>query len=1085
MKILRILEKSSGNMKKKALFKNFYRTVFRTLPKFFSILFLIALGVMVFVGLKITSPIMRRSVEKRVKDGNLYDFKISSTYGLLRDDEEIISNLSNLKEVEFGYSINLKDETKGSDFHIESMPEKISLVKVTEGSSINSQDEILLDERLKSIYSVGDIISFSDVNKPTIFDEEVKKLKFNKFKVVGFVESPEVITTTVRNTTDNAYLGIVSKDAFDFTYFSYAKIIFSDINDLKMETGKFDRLKSERKTHLQELFENRPIEVHSLIYSQKKKILDENKTKLQKNKSNLENSENELEQNQKRLENGTNDVRTAFANLDYNKKNFVNTINKKIESLNSSKNKLYSKREELTKNLSELVTKNKGLVLKKEEINSEKVQLNKAISDVNAKLETLEKNRVLIAEKEYNQKKEALNSELKELNLKVSETETYLDEVEKGILQTSEGIKKIEDGKTKIASELEKIENGYAEVDKAYNEGIAKFDAYYEKLVETKEKIESGSLDLERGKEKIEDAKEKIEDANKKISEGDEILSKLLDPIYEIEDSFSQVGVSNVYFAADGIYGVSNVFSIFFYFIALLVCLTTMTRTVDEDRVQIGTLKALGYSDVDIAKQYFYYGLSASILGGVIGAMLGFKVISPLVYNSYLKAFIFEKVFDSYYPMIVILGILIAVVCTAVVSYIACINSLKEKISSLMRPKAPKSGGKVLLERLPFLWKELSFLQKVTLRNVFRYKLRLSMTIIGVLGCMALLVLGFGIKDSLNGLSELQYEKYTKYHLSVSYNPMDLTEKQNKFDEMIRNNNDIKDSIDLSIKSAQINSNVKFSEKVAVLTTNDFEKFSEFFGLYTGTEKINSLDDGIYINRKISEKFKVSIGDELNFITNNKNYTSKITGIFENQVGNYIIMNDKIHERIFLKKAINNSKLLILKDSSDVGIKKVVNEIEKDPIVVNVMNIKMLKTVLDDVSYSVNSIILVIIICSGFLSIVVLYSLSNINISERKREIATLKVLGFYPTEIDKYIYKETFILTIIGIFLGVFVGDLLHKNIMEQLAMDSVRFFNKIYILSYVYSACITLFFTFVVYLIVKIVLSKIKMIESLKDVE
>ena len=254
---------------------------------------------------------------------------------------------------------------------------------------------------------------------------------------------------------------------------------------------------------------------------------------------------------------------------------------------------------------------------------------------------------------------------------------------------------------------------------------------------------------------------------------------------------------------------------------------------------------------------------------------------------------------------------------------------------------------------------------------------------------------------------------------------------------------------------------------------------------YHGNEKIEKLDDGIYINKKLSEKFSLVVGDEISFISNNKEYKGVVAGVFENHVGNFFVMNENTYEKTFFKRPIKNTKLLILNDGSKENIEKVINEVEKDSVVIKATDINVLKKIIDDASYSVNSIILVIVICSGFLSIVVLYNLSNINISERKREIATLKVLGFYPIEIDKYIYKETLILTVIGIFIGIFVGHSLHINIMEQLAMDSIRFFNKVKLVSYIYASAVTLLFTFVVYFIVKIILKKVPMIESLKDIE
>ena len=1072
---------------KKSLFKNFYRTIFRTFPKFISIVFMIALGVMVFVGLKITPYIMRRSVDERVKEGNLYDYKISSNFGLQKEDEDIISSLKNLKDVEYGYSINLKDEEREVDLTIESKAEKISTVQVIEGNDIESDSDILLDERLKDKYKIGDEIDFKNVEKFGIFKDEVKKLKQNKFTVKGFIKSSEVLATLLTGTTENGYLAIISKNAFDFSYYSYAKITFSDLNDLNRNSKEYKKISDERKTELQDLFKSRAGEVYNVIYAQKRETLDDSKEEVNKNKFDIEESERKLQQNLEKVQSGRKDLRRAFADLNYQKNQFITQITKNKEKLTTALNSLNSKKSELNKNKTEIVEKNKTLIKSKEDIEKTKAQVDAGIKTVNEELRLLEENyqSKLIEENEYKVKKEEINKKLAELNSSLQTVQNNLDSVNSNLSSISAKLTELSGAEQKLTSEIKTLESQMYQLEKQAKQGILKFDEYYAKLVQKKSEVEENNLKLNKGKGDLEDAKEKVLDANSKISDGDEVLSKLIEPNYNIEEGFVSSMMSKVYFAANGIYGVSNVFSLFFYFIALLVSLTTMTRMVDENRIQIGTLKALGYSNIDIAKQYFYYGFLASIIGGIIGTILGFKVISPLVYRSYLKAFIFKKVFDNYYPQIIVVGILIAIFCTAFVSYVTCIRTLKEKISSLMRAKAPKSGNFVFLEKIPYIWKELSFLQKETLRNVFRYKLRLTMTIIGVMGCMGLLVLGFGIKDSLDGVSDLQYSKYTKYHSSVIYNPMSLSKDLDKFNEDIKSNKDIKESLDLSLVSVNIKSKKSFDEKIGVFTTDNLSEFSKFFGLYNGDKKIEKLDDGIYINRKLAEKFSLSVGDEITFINNNKEYKGVVAGIFENHVGNFFIMNEKTYEQTFFRKPIKNTKLLILNDGSKSNIEKVINELEKDPVAVKGTNIHSLKRIIDDASYSINSIILVIVICSGFLSIVVLYNLSNINISERKREIATLKVLGFYPLEIDNYIYKETVILTIIGIGLGVFVGHSLHINIMEQLAMDSIRFFNKVKLISYIYSALVTLFFTFIVYFVVKIMLSKVPMIESLKDVE
>ena len=347
---------------KKTLFKNFYRTIFRTFPKFVSIVFMIALGVMVFVGLKITPYIMRGSVDERVKEGNLYDYKISSNFGLQKEDENIISNLKNLKDVEYGYSINLKDEEGEVDFLIENKPEKISTVQVVEGKDIESDSDILLDERLKDKYKIGDEIDFKNVEKFGIFKDEVKKLKQSKFTVKGFIKSPEVLTTLLMGTTENGYLAIVSKDTFDFSYFSYAKITFSDLNGLNRNSKEYKKLSNKRKTELQDSFKGRAGEVYNVIYAQKREALDDSKEEVNKNKFDIEESEKKLQQNLEKVQSGRKDLRRAFADLDYQKNQFIKQINQNESKLTTALDELYSKKAELDKNKEILTEKNNSLI---------------------------------------------------------------------------------------------------------------------------------------------------------------------------------------------------------------------------------------------------------------------------------------------------------------------------------------------------------------------------------------------------------------------------------------------------------------------------------------------------------------------------------------------------------------------------------------------------------------------------------------------------------------------------------------------------------------------------------------------------
>lgn len=1068
------------------LVKDFYRTIFRNFTKFLSILILSALGVMVFVGLKITTPIMQDSVFEKVKKQNLYDFKISSTYGFLREDTQIIDGIFDKFRVEYGYSVNVSDE-KDFDFRLESRPEKISKINVVVGRDIEKNGEILLDKRLKEKYKVDDVINFKNFKFSSIFEGEVRELKTGSFKVVGFIESPEIGMKDYNESVENGYYAVILKDDFNFTNYNFVKLLSRELKDLEVNSDEYIGVKKNLKLYLQNLFKERPLEVYSVVYSEKRKKLDDSKKEIEDKKSDLKNFENEIEKSYQNLESGRKDIRTAYSNLEYQKNIFFERISENTKKVNEALKEIDPKFTEVDYGLKTLTQLRLGNISQSDAIEREIKGVESELDGINSSLNTLNdkysKGEIYLSE--YSSKKTEFENSIKEKKSTLEELNLKFSEKLKEREGYSQKISELESAMKELLPKKQELDESLKKIEFEKEQGIKKFDDFYQKILEKERRLKNGENKISDGKGKIDEGKEKIKEGEEKIGEADELITKLLDPQYTITEGLVSSSASSVLKSADGVVGLSNIFSIFFFVIAILVSLTSMTRMVDESRIQIGTLKALGYGNYQISKKYFYYGFLASFLGGILGIFLGMKVISPLVFNAYLSPFDFKKVDNFRYGFILIAGVLLSVITTSFSAYLACNKSLKEKISLLMRAKIPKGGNTVFVERFTSLWKELSFLFKITLRNIFRYKIRLVMTILGVTGCMALLVLGFGIKDSISGVSSNQFGKYTKYHIITNYNPVNLEKNIEKFNEEIKKDKRIKDSYDLTMLKGSLKTDFDVETDVAIMTIDDYEKFKNFYTMYENGKEIKELEDGVYINEKISEKLKLKKGDNISFVENNSEHTYKISGIFENHLGNYIVMNSKVHENIFAKRQVKNSKLIILENNTEEELKSLTKDLKEKEIVFNASDITFSKKILDNLLESVNIIVLVMIVCSGFLSMVVLYNLSNINISERKREIATLKVLGFYPKEVSSYVYRETIILTFFGIILGIFVGKILHKNILRELSTDSVKFFEVVSINSYVIATLITFFFVFLIYFLVKLILRKINMIESLKDVE
>ncbi len=550
-----------------------------------------------------------------------------------------------------------------------------------------------------------------------------------------------------------------------------------------------------------------------------------------------------------------------------------------------------------------------------------------------------------------------------------------------------------------------------------------------------------------------------------------------------IQDRLDNTGYTSIFDAIKTISNISKIFPVIFYLVAVLISLTSMTRMVEEERVEIGTLKALGYTNIQIIAKYALYSLLASVIGGILGMTLGFYLLPAIVWSLYSMIYTMPKFYYTYRLGIGMLGIIIAFICIGGTTIFVAYQELKQMPSVLMRPKAPKNGKKILMERITFIWKRLNFSQKVTTRNIFRYKKRALMTIIGIAGCTGLMLTGFGIRDSVVDIPNVQFRELFKYEASVTLlntNNLEQIEQNLKENEKVENYTKV-----CATTGTISNGNKKYD--VNVFVPEEKEKINQVCELkdYMQNNNLSLSDNGVIITDKIAEQLNINKEDEITFIDGEGiNYTFKVDGIVKNYVGHYIYMSKSLYEQN-ISSYKTNMIMLNTKNMSENEQNEMKEQLLKIDGVASVSIISTLMETVSDMLNTMNYVVVVLIIASALLAFVVLYNLANINIGERQREIATLKVLGFHDKEVDNYINKENIIFTVLGILLGLILGTLMTGAIIVSIEIDSLKFMQKIFASSYVFSAIITLFFSITVNYIIHFILKKIDMIASLKSVE
>ena len=697
-----------------------------------------------------------------------------------------------------------------------------------------------------------------------------------------------------------------------------------------------------------------------------------------------------------------------------------------------------------------------------------------------------------------------------------------LDAKEKALLQQEQTLaaqeeellsagRQITDGKSQIAAARSQLDSTKSQITDGKAQILSAWALLNEKedtLNASKAQLASGEQELADGRSEYEqaakEAEEQITDGQAKITDGEKQLTDAKQQIADAKAEIKKIENPKWYVQtredalteyqgygdnADRMRSIGKVFPVLFFLVAALISLTTMTRMVEEQRVQIGTMKALGYGKAAIAGKYIGYALIATLGGSIFGVLAGEKILPFIIIYAYMILYKhLPAILVPYHMSYALQASGIAVACTLIATIASCYKELAAEPAELMRPAAPKQGKRILLERIGIIWKHLNFTWKSTVRNLIRYKKRFFMTIFGIGGCMALMVVGFGLKDCIYEIVSLQYEK-VQFYDAATYMSDDISEEnRQQLHDYLDQNADIKETIEARMQKTDVKS-ASGKKTLYLMVPSDNEKIEDFLSFHSRTNKdeVYSLKkDEVILTEKMASLLNVKVGDELTIEDEDRgDQTVTVGAICENYMSHYLYLSPEKYEELYGVPAEYNTIIYSVKDGKDDQIEKIGTKLLSMDGVLNVSYTSSIEGRLDDMLRSLNLVIVVLIVSAGMLAFVVLYNLNNINITERQRELATLKVLGFYDGEVASYVYRENILLTIIGSVVGMVLGNLLHRYIILTVEVEEAMFGRQIHWQSYLYSFLFTVAFSIFVNWVMFYKLKKIDMVESLKSVE
>ena len=1010
---------------KNAHLKDTFRELWKTRSRFIAIFAIIALGTGFFAGVKATCPDMQLTANEYFENYRLMDIRLVSTYGFNLDDIAAVQKLKDIRELMPSYTLDaiVKTEKEDKVAKLHSLP----LAKVNDDRDGYLNRFKVVEGRLPEKPGECAIEKGKLEGLNTGLGESITLESGNEDKPINeYLKRP---TFKVVGYVQSPYYLTFEKGTSSLGNGTVSMYAVIPEEDFKMEVYTDINLTLE-STHELSAFGEEYKEAVTKEKDELKKIAEE-----------------------REKQRYTEVYKEASDKLEESKKELANGEAEQKQKLSEALEKLDRAQQDIDKG--------------KRELEKQKASYNRKISSAQVEIANAEK-QLLDSEKKYSE--QAKLFEQNKAFMPILQAQATEATLKKTRLQLDTAAKQ-------LSSKKELFQN-------SKKEGAAKFDNAALELDAAQKKLNAGRAEYETQKA---ESDEKLNDARKKIAEAEEKVNDIKKPEWYILDRNNNPGYSSFVEDTKRVDSIAGIFPVFFFAVAAFVCLTTMTRLVEEQRTQIGTLKALGYGNFAIASKYLVYAAIASVSGSLTGLIIGLKLFPFVIANAYGMLYRLPPTKTPLRLDYIVWITLGALACTSLAVYLACYKELMEQPSALMRPKAPKMGKRVLLERITFIWNRLSFFSKVTVRNLFRYKKRLFMTLLGVAGCTSLMLAGFGIRDAISSIVPKQYGEVFKYNTMVILDDNANQQDKNKVSELLNRDTNIKELFNVRIKNYEAGYQGDW-QKINLIVPETTEGLEKFISVHKMGDKkpIELTDEGVVIGEKLSKVLQLKVGDSITIKDGDfKNVEVKVTGVNENYALHYVYMTKSLYEQKFGEKPVLNGILLKLNEVSEQADNEIGSKLVENKAVLQVNSNRTNQKNFSDMVGSLNSIVLVMIISAGTLAFVVLYNLTNININERIREIASIKVLGFYDLEVSEYVFRENIILTIINVIIGLLGGNVLNRFVLNTAETDLIMFGREIYWYSYLMAAVLTVVFALLVNVVMHIRLKKVSMVESLKSVE
>ena len=1102
-------------MKKQALHKDFTMEIRRTPHRFGSIFLIVALGVAFFSGIRATEPDMRLSADAYYDHSALMDIRVLGDLGMTAGDVEAIRRVEGVQAAvpEYSCDVQWKQESDVRNVRLMSLDETINRISVTEGRLPETTAECLMDQRLAQMTGTkpGDVIPLCTGDDTPLED----RIATEQVTVVG-IGTTSLYLSLERGTTaigDGALDGFLVLRPEAFTMEAYTQIAVT-VEGAAAETcytDAYDAVVDRVQERLEAIAEERCALRYAQVQTEARDKIAQGNADIAEAKAKLSDARQELTDGEEKLS----DARDTLVSHERDLADGRQKVNDAQTQLADGEQQLADGWEayedgvaQAVDGMDELKESQQQLADARTQLENGYAQIDDGLAQIQAGLGALDGQEQAILSQELPEEQrqaalaqiaagrqalQAQQGELQQQRTQLDGQEAFLaekeaqwrqgnDEIHRALEELRQARETLEEKEQELADGRQKLSDARKEL----TDGEQKLSDARGELADAEQELADGQREFA---EKSQDAEKDIADGEQKLSDAQEALDDLEVPEWYVLDRNTLETYVEYGQNADRIGAIGKVFPVIFFLVAALVSLTTMTRMVEEQRTQIGTMKALGYERLDIAGKYVCYALSASVMGSILGCVVGQKLLPAVIIQAY--KIMYNNLPDVLTPMnpgYSLLASFLAVACTVLAALSACWRELRSVPAVLMRPEPPKAGKRVLLERAGWLWRRLNFSQKSTVRNLMRYKKRFFMTIFGIGGCMALLLVGFGVRDSLVCIGDVEFGQIRKYDAVLTMEKDCSRTAAEKLEEVLRQDARITGMMRAEEKAVDVSSEAAQTERSAYLIVPADRQLENFITLRQRTDgtPLSLSGDGIVITEKLAKLLHVQVGQTV-FLKEDdtSRHAVKITGITENYFMHYMYMSPALYESIYGNQP-DFQEIFLDTTSSETDFEDALRtDYMEQEAVAAVSFLSGTSARVRDMLRSMDTLIYVLVISAGLLAFVVLFNLNHINITERRRELATLRVLGFYEEEVSRYVFRENVVLTVIGAGVGAGLGVLLHRFVIVTAEIDTMMFGRQIAGLSFVYSILLTFLFSGIVNVGMHVTLKKINMVESLKSVE